>query len=75
MKSRYAIFDCNVCGKGGVGHNIAIAENDEEYKRLCSSFRPPFAETEDDKLLKQFDCFDENCKGKINIILGEKLAD
>ena len=70
MKSRYAVFDCNKCGKG-VGHNVVIAENQNEFDRLSKALIPPFAEFTDNSLVKQFNCFVEGCDGKINVIYVE----
>lgn len=70
MKSRYEIFQCNKCEKN-VGHNVVIAENENEFEKLSNALNPPFLEFSDNSLVKQFECFEEECHGFINVIYVE----
>ena len=70
MKSRYGQFQCNKCNHF-FHHHVMVAENEKECERLRETIRPPFAETSESQMIKQFDCPAEECDGTINVIFGE----
>lgn len=70
MKSRYGIFQCNKCEKE-VGHNVVVAENQNEFDKLSKALTPPFADFANGTLVKQFKCTVEGCDGFINVIYVE----